>query len=199
MAAAKRRPIGRISGKDEQLLLLARAIARKDGGREALERLGAADEVDVSLAALVLPEGRPLAFFDPARFPDRRAVREFLRGEEFQTYVAIARQALIYDQPGVGESGTIAVGILHEAREALFFVLSDLETLVAIALDEDGGPIALRYESQPDTENRRVPALSAMARLAASLAFEGAPFEDWRLIFDALHEAARPGRGSDAG
>ncbi len=67
---------------DRSLLALARAISRRRGGREALERLAQLEPGDVPLSSLFLPtHAGTLLFFRPVRFPDRASVRRFVQGE----------------------------------------------------------------------------------------------------------------------
>ena len=182
---------------DEELRLLelARAVVGKHGGREALERLAHLAPGGLPLSSFTMPRPvGPLAFFDPALFADRSAVRAFVRGAEFGAYVAVIQQVLIGGMAVPAESGPIPEAVMEQAREAAHCVLGDLHLFAALAAEGEGDPIA--FTTEPGWQERRVPRLAALARVAASLACEGVAPESWQPIFDALYEAAAARSGS---
>ncbi len=152
-------------------------------------RLAEADDSEVSLAAIVLPEHvGSLVFFDPTRFRDRAEIRAFVRSAEFSAYLAVASQTLIGGTAVPAQSGPVSEGLLERAREALHSILADLGTLAAIAAQGEGGPIAFSGPESGDPRTR-VAQLAALARVAASLACEGAAPSQWQPIYDALSKA----------
>ena len=168
---------------------LSRAIAARPGGHEVLRRLVALEPAELPLTTVALPRhaGCP-SFFDPERFPDRAAVRAFVAGGAFEAFIAVIQQVLIGGSAVPDSSGSIPEALLEDAREAAHHALGDLCLLAQIAASEGEEPIA--FTAERDAEPVRVRRLSALARVAASLACEGASPESWQPIFGTLHEAA---------
>ncbi len=171
------------------MVRLSRAIAARLGGHEVLRRLAALEPSELPLSAFALPRHAGcLSFFEPERFPDRAAVRAFVSGSAFEAFIAVIQQVLIGGSAVPDSSGPIPEAVLEDAREAVHHALGDLRLLAQIAASGGEEPIA--FTCEPDAEPVRVRRLSALARVAASLACEGASRESWQPIFRSLHEAA---------
>ncbi len=170
---------------DRSLLALARAIARRRGGREAQLEPG-----DVPLSSLLLPTpAGTLLFFLPERFPDRASVRRFVAGEPFAAWIAGVQQVVIGGVGVPAASGPMPGPVLERAQVAAHALLGDLALLAQLAAEEAGGPIAFTAGEGAPEPGERVAQRAALARVAASLAAEGAAPERWQPIFDELEEA----------
>jgi len=125
---------------DRSLLALARAIAERAGGREALERMARLETTEVPLSSFLLPmHAGSLLFFLPERFPDRAAARDFIRSEAFSAWIAVVQQVVIGGVGVPAASGPIPEIVLERARVAAHALLGDLERLAQVAADPEGG------------------------------------------------------------
>ncbi len=86
--------------------------------------------------------------------------------------------------------------VLERAQIAAHALLADLELLARVAAEGAGGPIAFTAAESAREPRGRVAQWAALARVAASLAAEGAAPERWQPIFDGLDEALAPESGS---
>lgn len=183
------------SQPDPELERLVQDVAARPGGRALLEQLDALDEA-LPLAAVRLPRrAHPLDFFDPKLFPDRDAVREFVQGDLFASFIALARSALAGRDAFGDLSEHVAEETLRSARESLFFILGDLATLAGAAAEPDVEPLAFDARLDAFSGPSRIARLTALAELAALEAHEGADPETWLPVFETLRAAtSEPGR-----
>ena len=182
---------------DRSLLALARAISQRRGGREALEKLAQLEPGDVALSSLLLPmHAGTLLFLRPERFADRASVRRFVAGEPFAAWIAVVQQVVIGGVGVPAASGPMPGSVLERAQITAHALLGDLELLARVAAEQTGGPIAFTAAESAPEPRERIAQWAALARVAASLAAEGAAPECWQPIFDALDEALAPELGS---
>lgn len=132
-----------------------------------------------------------LVYFDPAEFPDREAVRAFVRSETFRAYAEAAREALIGTDAHQDLATAAGERALREAREALFFVLSDLRELVCLAVGP--GPFP-GLSASAEVAEERPRRLAAIVRVIASSAADGAPIGPRAPILDALYASLSHGK-----
>ncbi len=137
-----------------------------------------------------------LLFFRPERFPDRASVRRFVRGEPFAAWIAVVQQVVIGGVGVPAAPGPMPGSVLERAQIAAHALLGDLALLAQVAAEEAGGPIAFTAGESAREPGERVAQRAALARVAASLAAEGAAPERWQPIFDGLEEALADESGS---
>ena len=78
--------------------------------------------------------------------------------------------------------------VMERAQIAAHALLGDLELLARVAAEQTGGPIAFTAAESALEPGGRIAQWASLARVAASMAAEGAAPERWQPIFDGLDE-----------